>query len=613
MARVFNSDLRERETGPRLLILLLAIAHVGPVGGGQVAAKLNFLRAHNISLDLNAVPTAHQVRWSTDHSRLVHLQAAISHIPTHIAEEGFYLEFGVREALMLRALTRELPPTRRWHGFDSFVGLPSDARGATWRPGQYTTKGHLPDMSCCPNVVLHAGWFNETLPAFLDRAPANNNSRGNRQHHPRPIAFMHLDADIYSSTVLVLDAVFGRCRHRVGSVLAFDELWGTQAQLEHEWRALHESTSRHGVRWEFISYALTPKSPYGRAAVQIVDAGPNCTGRRAGARSASRAASSSSPQAATSPSGGTPNVTPAASSASIFEPLAPSHIEPIPGRRLSSGTNATTDLPDAGERFARTGGPPIACPAERVVIANASAPAECAQRLLEGLLYMSGAGRAGWRLEAVATLRRMQLGFVNQPIPDHTRVGVLHLHRGPWAKDNYGHVVHHEPLSTSVRWLYRVPPALTGVWYDVGRSLVFREHAEANAYFNATAEECDVPRCKDEFFKHDVLPQTFARARHAGWDSLQFVRHTTDHDRHARVELVDLQLPYAATHNRTACAAALAREQQQRLHPNAEPIATVTPGEAEVLLPRYFCGRNEARKPCRVRCGAWLRCRDVEE
>lgn len=115
------------------------------------------------------------------------------------------------------------------------------------------------------NVELHQGWFNETVGKFLREQPRN-----------KPVAFCHLDADIYSSTLTVLEEVFSRCAHRVGTVLAFDELFGSLAQEEHELRALEESSQRYGVTWRFVTYALTLASPFARAGVQVVDVGRRC-------------------------------------------------------------------------------------------------------------------------------------------------------------------------------------------------------------------------------------------------------------------------------------------------------------------------------------------------
>jgi len=145
------------------------------------------------------------------------------------------------------------------------AGLPASAgskRNPHWKAGRYSTHGVLPKV--VPNVELHPGWFNETVPQVLARHPGE------------PIAFLHMDADIYTSTRSVLDAVFSRCVLRVGTVIAFDELFGPPAQAEHEYRALLESSEQWGIHWEFVTYTLTPKSEFARAAVQITYLGPGC-------------------------------------------------------------------------------------------------------------------------------------------------------------------------------------------------------------------------------------------------------------------------------------------------------------------------------------------------
>ena len=43
-----------------------------------------------------------------------------------------------------------------------------------------------------PRVRLVKGWFNDTLPPFL------------REFRPHPTLILHLDADLYSSTIFVL-------------------------------------------------------------------------------------------------------------------------------------------------------------------------------------------------------------------------------------------------------------------------------------------------------------------------------------------------------------------------------------------------------------------------
>ena len=52
--------------------------------------------------------------------------------------------------------------------------------------------------------------------------------------------------------------------------------FGPPAQEEHELRALRESSARWNVSWKFITFALTPTSSFGRAAVQVVETGEGC-------------------------------------------------------------------------------------------------------------------------------------------------------------------------------------------------------------------------------------------------------------------------------------------------------------------------------------------------
>ena len=114
------------------------------------------------------------------------------------------------------------------------------------------------------HVRLHVGWFNETLPPFLDTPIGSG-----------PVAFAHLDADIYTSTIQVLDALCTRCRLRMGTVLAFDEIFGPPGIHREEQRALDEATERCSLQWKFITFLNHPRTNFGRAAVQITKQ-PKC-------------------------------------------------------------------------------------------------------------------------------------------------------------------------------------------------------------------------------------------------------------------------------------------------------------------------------------------------
>ena len=161
----------------------------------------------------------------------VQLRNAYSFLPPSLrGAEALNMEFGVREGGSINMLARHTGTDTRWDGFDSFQGLPSDvgaARISGWGGGRFSTKGKLPTVP--DHVHLHVGWFNETLPPFLD----DQLSTGRHM-----VGFMNMDADLYVSTIAVFDAVFSRCMHRNGTVISFDELFGTHQILAHEWRAL---------------------------------------------------------------------------------------------------------------------------------------------------------------------------------------------------------------------------------------------------------------------------------------------------------------------------------------------------------------------------------------
>ena len=197
------------------------------------------------------------------------LRNAYSFVPPSLrGSKALNMEFGVREGGSINMLARHTGTDTRWDGFDSFQGLPANVgagRIQGWGGGRYSTHGKLPEVP--EHVHLHVGWFNETLPPFLDDQLATGR---------RMVAFMNMDADLYLSTIAVFDAVFSRCMHRNGTVISFDELFGTHQILAHEWRALTEAARRHHFSFRFISFARTPRSRFARASVQIDSCSTQC-------------------------------------------------------------------------------------------------------------------------------------------------------------------------------------------------------------------------------------------------------------------------------------------------------------------------------------------------
>src|SRR5262245_45116823 len=101
-------------------------------------------------------------------------------------KDGLVLEFGVWSGMTVNFIAdRYKGPV---HGLDSFEGLPEGWWDKRYPKGAFSTSGKLPTVQ--PNVCLHVGWFEDTLPRFV-------------AEHPGPVAFLHVDCDLYSSTKTV--------------------------------------------------------------------------------------------------------------------------------------------------------------------------------------------------------------------------------------------------------------------------------------------------------------------------------------------------------------------------------------------------------------------------
>ncbi len=159
---------------------------------------------------------------------------------------GAVCEFGVAGGKTLRFIARRT--SGLVHGFDAFLGLPENWTGTAERAGKFTQGGRAPRVP--QNVRFHVGWFDATLPAFLAA-------------HSGPASFLHMDADLYSSTKTVLDL----CSERIvpGTVLIFDEYLNYPGWREHEYRAFQEFIAVTGLTYRYIGFSTYQ----GQVAVQI--------------------------------------------------------------------------------------------------------------------------------------------------------------------------------------------------------------------------------------------------------------------------------------------------------------------------------------------------------
>jgi hypothetical protein len=145
--------------------------------------------------------------------------------------DGLVLEFGVGSGGSFNQLCGLFFP-RTVFGFDWFYGLPEHWNDYNPK-GKFSTCGVVPSVAT--NGVVVVGLVQDTLGDFLEV-------------HPGPLAFAHLDLDLYSSTKCALDAIAPRCVD--GTVLLFDEIFGNS---DHEERAFLEFLEATDFDFEFVT------------------------------------------------------------------------------------------------------------------------------------------------------------------------------------------------------------------------------------------------------------------------------------------------------------------------------------------------------------------------
>ena len=162
--------------------------------------------------------------------------------------EGLFLEFGVADGYSLNVMAPKIPDVT-FFGFDSFEGLPEAWHGTNgYLKGAFDRKGTLPDVP--QNVRLIKGWFEETVPSFQ---PLKTNLK---------ISFIHLDADIYSSTKTVLNLVGDKLCS--GSIIVFDEYHGYPGWQNGEKKAWEEYLITTNLEFKFIAFSQM------QAAIEII-------------------------------------------------------------------------------------------------------------------------------------------------------------------------------------------------------------------------------------------------------------------------------------------------------------------------------------------------------
>ena len=148
--------------------------------------------------------------------------------------DTLWLEFGVADGKTVNYISRFTKDVV--YGFDSFEGLPEKWRDG-YDKGAFSRNGNLPQVF--DNVTLIKGWFNETLPGFIK---AQN----------KKVSFIHMDADLYSSTKCIFDEL--KDYLDTDCVIVFDELVnypgfdGDTGEL----KAFYEFITENDVKYTWI-------------------------------------------------------------------------------------------------------------------------------------------------------------------------------------------------------------------------------------------------------------------------------------------------------------------------------------------------------------------------
>jgi hypothetical protein len=149
------------------------------------------------------------------------------------APPGCAAEFGVGFAASLERISKH----RYTYGFDSFEGLPED-----WRVGfPKGTFGGAP-IPHIANTQIIVGEFADTIPKFVE---------SRFMWTPPRLGFVHIDCDLYMSTVSALQVAPLLVPD---ALILFDEFFGWpgwQAPGRGEYAALMDS----GIVFEFVAYS----------------------------------------------------------------------------------------------------------------------------------------------------------------------------------------------------------------------------------------------------------------------------------------------------------------------------------------------------------------------
>jgi len=204
---------------------------------GEWHGKLITDREFDLNFQLNIISTQESLKFFQDNMPDALIFSTKNDFREHaiscISEPGLYLEFGVWQGNSVNYLGNKFKD-KKIHGFDSFEGVPEPYNGLARY--SFSTQGNIPKVR--KNVLLHKGWFKDTIPNFLK----NNDEK---------IAFLNIDCDIYSSTKTVFDLIGTRIQK--GTIIIFDEFFNYHNWQDGEYKSFMEFVKEKNVKFSYLA------------------------------------------------------------------------------------------------------------------------------------------------------------------------------------------------------------------------------------------------------------------------------------------------------------------------------------------------------------------------
>jgi hypothetical protein len=197
--------------------------------------------------------TKEGIKWSQIHYSLQFMWE--NQAESDLYKFGSILEFGVGKGDSLKKICDYLYNNNMYYygrtimGFDSFEGLPDEAEGIPVNP-KYVKGAYKYDLSttdiynkcnCKPELRLVKCMFDK-IPDYWAK-------------YVNQTSLIHIDCDLYNSTLSALTWCFQNKVIVPGTLVAFDEYRSTlvtDGDLGGEEKAWHEIVTKYNIKFEYI-------------------------------------------------------------------------------------------------------------------------------------------------------------------------------------------------------------------------------------------------------------------------------------------------------------------------------------------------------------------------